>query len=341
MRNKKITLIAMLIVSVSLWSVTQKIANGSQAEEVDQTDYATSILHEIDMTSNSLSQTFLPTLDRLTKIKILVKGDGIGKVGLKLYRGNTFLKRTELVDEPNRMSTATLHFDDFEVTPGVSYKIRPYTDAGNTAIGWYRTMVDEYDGGAAYKNEVRVDYDFLFETFGYDYVEPVAPDPAPEPAPAAPVEPEPDPATPDAEATEEDESMALELAAIAAVPSTITAPAESSPVEASVSTDNDSNDGNTQTNSEDQNVAALAVSESSAAVDENSEAGQESKSNPADIISSYEIGRKSLLKDVLTIIFIAIPVVAVSGFVIYKIRRNIKKKKEEHGDDSNMLNNNE
>lgn len=42
----------------------------------------------LNIPSYILSQTFTPTLDHLTQIKIYVNGDGGGKVGLKLYHGD-------------------------------------------------------------------------------------------------------------------------------------------------------------------------------------------------------------------------------------------------------------
>lgn len=167
-----------LIILSSFFAGLLLLGSGVHAGDTNQFDQGcvTAAFEEpLNIPSNILSQTFTPSLDHLTEIKIYVNGDGGGKVGLKLYRGDDFLARTELQDEPFGYGEVILYFDDIALTPGDNtYKIRPYVDRGNMNLSWYRRS-NCYANGKAFEGNVSQGYDFGFSTHGYNFAVPEGP----------------------------------------------------------------------------------------------------------------------------------------------------------------------
>lgn len=71
-------------------------ASAEDSTQFDQGCVTEAFESPLSIPANVLSQTFTPTFNHLTQIKIYVKGDGSGQIGLKLYRGDEFVARTEL-----------------------------------------------------------------------------------------------------------------------------------------------------------------------------------------------------------------------------------------------------
>ena len=123
---------------------------------------------------STLSQTFTPTKDRITRISAYLKGTGTGNFYFELYKGDNFISSTPASAEPNGAIYISQYFvGDFSVAPGDStYKIVPRLSEGNDSLYW-NFQIDCYDGGIAYKgssylnNNIR--WDFGFATFGHDY----------------------------------------------------------------------------------------------------------------------------------------------------------------------------
>ncbi|MFC1623446.1 hypothetical protein ACFL16_03515 [Patescibacteria group bacterium] len=150
-------------------------AYAGDTNQFDQGCVTAAFEDPLNIPSNILSQTFTPSLNHLTEIKVYVNGDGGGKVGLKLYHGSEFMARTDLRDEPFGYGEVVLQFDDIAVTPGDNtYKIRPYVDQGNINLSWYRRS-NCYSGGKAFEGDTSQGYDFGFSTHGYNFAVPSGP----------------------------------------------------------------------------------------------------------------------------------------------------------------------
>lgn len=124
-------------------------------------------------------QTFTPSLNRLSKVRLFLDGGGGGvPVTLKIYHGGTQIVNAGSQNSPLGTQALTWDFTDVEVTPGDStYRIWPQTDGG--FVDW---IIDAnpncYTGGAGYRDGVVQGHDFGFITYGWNYT---APAPAEDP----------------------------------------------------------------------------------------------------------------------------------------------------------------
>jgi hypothetical protein len=121
---------------------------------------------------NDISQTFVPEHNRLTRMMLVLRGDGGGTVYIRLQKNATTIA-TASVSEPNGDETFVYaDFDDVNLVVGDSYRIKLTTT--DTEVGWYHSVGSGCcDSGSAYLDGTEKDYDWGFSTWGWTYTFPV------------------------------------------------------------------------------------------------------------------------------------------------------------------------
>lgn len=125
-------------------------------------------------------QSFIPTLDRLTKVNLMLSGVNFnGNTPLRLSVLNA--SRDSIVNEKTLYPTITERTGlDFvfatptTVIPGSTYflRLQVMNETDGSWLYWY-TCGNTYTNGSGYEDGTASPFDFAFMTYGYNYSEPV------------------------------------------------------------------------------------------------------------------------------------------------------------------------
>jgi hypothetical protein len=160
------------------------------ADTADQQCTSGSYDFHLNIANNNIEQTFTPSKDKLTKVDIIVSGDGEGSVGIRIKHGTDTIYLSGVQSEPNGTSTVSFSFDAIDVTPGdAQYIIDPYVNRSNTLLSWYYKN-NCYAGGKARLSNTSMPYDMAFVTYGPDEAG-IESTPTPTPTPTPTSEPTP------------------------------------------------------------------------------------------------------------------------------------------------------
>jgi hypothetical protein len=142
-----------------------------------------------------LQQTFKPTQDRLTKVNVLLNGDGDGVISLWIVQntdnGSYYINSDGPLPEPNGKTMMSFNFNNVVMVPGSSYTILPATN-DLTKLEWYY-QENCYANGDGFMGTVKKTFDFAFQTYGYSLETPLTGTPViinlgtPTPSPTATV----------------------------------------------------------------------------------------------------------------------------------------------------------
>lgn len=183
MKNNLIILISFLLGTFGIFPGFKDVNAAGPPDQICPDLLTTAWTSMIREPEYILGQTFKPEQNRLSKVQIVVEGDGDGSVGGSIWKdgGIYALATNDMVSEPEGKGVIEFYFNDIEIEIGSTYKVIPIYSNGNTKLGWYYSSSCNYEGGAAYMGDTEKNYDFAFATFGFDYEEPsVIVDPEPE-----------------------------------------------------------------------------------------------------------------------------------------------------------------
>jgi len=165
-------LLISLLVVIFVFSQTPVIYG---ADEIDQYCSNNSGAWSIIKGHSDISQTFVPTQNRLARVGIYIRGEGGGTIYLRLQKGSTTIDSGS-TNEPNGGAWVYVDFDDISLDAGETYRIKLTTPS--TTAGWYRSSMGDAsccDSGSAYLDGEKKNYDWNFGTWGWTYAPPEDP----------------------------------------------------------------------------------------------------------------------------------------------------------------------
>jgi len=155
----------------------KKLYNSNPEDELDQEQPFSDFYAGVPLECWRFAQSFTPSLNILTRVKLEMSGGAIVSIRDDLYGGDlTSVYAQKSSSHP--FDWVEFDFEDISVIPGKTYYI--IWNPGAASFAWGNKDYDMYDGGQAYEYncETWVTFrgDFTFKTYGYNEDIPVIPD---------------------------------------------------------------------------------------------------------------------------------------------------------------------